>query len=664
MNAGKYNLGDFLKNYNLEQIIVPEIQRDYVWKAENVNKLLTSILDNNQKQSKQEISDEELEKLSPALRDKVSRELKKTINYCNIGFLYAYSDSEMPGRYILIDGQQRMTTLFLLLLSLSVKEDKQDRFKNAYFKDEILKFDYKVRASAHDFMVNFVKHILDKKNIDAITDQYWYFTGYDQDVTIQSIIANYITIQSFMAKNEISLQYQYIENYIEFWYFDTKKSEQGEELYIYMNSRGEQISPNEGIKAILLKDLPDNEKRIWGEKWETWQDFFWKHRKANASADMGLNEFLRWIDIVGLITSQMEKSIEDQARKIRQIKEQDEVGIERLSFPLIETYFDTLSKLFTVSSGIHLNDGWLAGKLEAIDYVRLLPVMLYIKEYPDFSKVDLRRFGRFFSNVIRFPTISGNPHDSLVSAIRLTRYFLYNNKTDVVDLIEYRSDFTSILTGEEVAKLSIYKQSDEALRFSIERAFWEAEDFYLCNGRIDFIWECMSYDKSAKTFTNIDVETFTAYFDSFKTLFVNPDDLLRRALLTKGDYKIWDGFSTSLWADRYSFYDKEGHWAEQFARKHDPLIKAANSLVNDFRNRKSKEDDAQRGSILKGIISDYLDADPPKNWLYYIIKNPEILAYCRQKYICFGGTNLNEIFLLEEKRAYSWKELQGVIEPV
>jgi uncharacterized protein with ParB-like and HNH nuclease domain len=659
MNAGKYKLGEFLKNHNLEQIIVPEIQRDYVWKAENVNKLLTSILENNQKQSKQEISDEELEKLSPVARDILSRGLKKAINYCNIGFLYAYSDREMPGRYILIDGQQRMTTLFLLLLNLSVKEDKQSQFKNAYFKDEILKFDYKVRAAAHDFMVNFVKYILDKKNIDAITDQYWYFTEYDQDVTIQSIIANYKTIQSFTAKNELSLQY--IEDRIEFWYYDTEKSEQGEELYIYMNSRGEQISPNEGIKAILLKDLSVSEKRTRGEKWETWQDFFWKHRKNNTSADMGLNEFLRWIDIIELINSQMEKSIEDQAQKIRTIKEQGEVGIERLSFPLIETYFDALSKLVTFSSEIHLNDDWLAGKLEAIDYVRLLPVMLYIKEYPDFIEGDLWRFGRFFFNVARFPTISGNPYDSLVSAIRLTRRFLDNHKTDVVDFIDYSSDFTSILTGEEVAKLSIYKQSDETLRLSIERAFWEAEDFYLCNGRIDFIWECMGYDKSTKIFTESDVETFAAYFDSFKTLFANPDDLLRRSLLTKGDYKIRDGFSTSLRADRYSFLNKEGRWADQFARKYEPLIKAAHSLVNDFQNRKSKEDDTQRESILEGIISDYLDADPPKNWLYYIIQKPEILAYCRQKKICFGGTNLNEIFLLKEERAYYWEKLQDMI---
>jgi uncharacterized protein with ParB-like and HNH nuclease domain len=661
MNAGKYNLGEFLKNHNLEQIIVPEIQRDYVWKAENVNKLLTSISENNQKQRKQEIPDEVLEKLPPEARDRVSRELKKAINYCNIGFLYAYSDSEMPERYILIDGQQRMTTLFLLLLNLSVKEDKQDRF-NAYFKDGILKFDYKVRAAAHDFMVNFVKYILDKKDIDAITDQYWYFTGYDQDVTIQSIITNYKTIQSFMAKNELSLQY--IEDCIEFWYFDIKKSEQGEELYIYMNSRGEQISPNENIKAILLKDLPDNEKRIWGVKWETWQDFFWKHRKTNASADMGLNEFLRWIDIIELINSRTAKSIEDQARRIREIKERGEVGIKHLSFPLIETYFNALSNLFTVSGGLHLNDDWLTGKLEAIDYVRLLPLMLYIKEYPNFDEGDLRRFGRFFFNIIRFPTISGNPYDSLVSAIWLTRCFLDNHKTDVVDFIDYSSDFTSILTDEEVVKLNIYKQSNKTLRLSIEMAFWKAEDFYLCNGRIDFIWECMGYDKSGKNFTNIDVEIFTAYFESFKTLFADPDDLLRRALLTKGDYKIWDGFSTSLWANRYSYFYEKGRWAEQFARKYEPLIKAANPLVNDFRDRQSKEDDTQRESILEGIINDYLDADPPENWPYYIIQKPEILAYCRQKKICFGGTNLNEIFLLEEGRAYYWKKLQDMIEPV
>src|SRR5690606_13000417 len=90
--------------------------------------------------------------------------------------------------------------------------------------------------------------------------------------------------------------YQYLEDFTEFWYFDTNVSEQGEELYIYMNARGEQMQSNENIKADLLSRHRDiNVKNEYGKYWEDWQDFFWVNRGGNKNADRGFNEFLACI---------------------------------------------------------------------------------------------------------------------------------------------------------------------------------------------------------------------------------------------------------------------------------------------------------------------------------------------------------------------------------
>lgn len=48
MNTGRYTLKSFLTDHNLDQIIIPEIQRDYVWQEENVKKLLISIKENSE----------------------------------------------------------------------------------------------------------------------------------------------------------------------------------------------------------------------------------------------------------------------------------------------------------------------------------------------------------------------------------------------------------------------------------------------------------------------------------------------------------------------------------------------------------------------------------------------------------------------------------------
>jgi len=41
MKAGKYTIKELLVNREVEQIIIPEIQRDYVWGSEQVTALLT-----------------------------------------------------------------------------------------------------------------------------------------------------------------------------------------------------------------------------------------------------------------------------------------------------------------------------------------------------------------------------------------------------------------------------------------------------------------------------------------------------------------------------------------------------------------------------------------------------------------------------------------------
>ena len=43
MKTGRYSLYQLLNNPEIEQIIIPEIQRDYVWQKQNTIALLDSI---------------------------------------------------------------------------------------------------------------------------------------------------------------------------------------------------------------------------------------------------------------------------------------------------------------------------------------------------------------------------------------------------------------------------------------------------------------------------------------------------------------------------------------------------------------------------------------------------------------------------------------------
>lgn len=103
-------------------IIVPEMQRDYVWSktSDNVYRLL--------------------EIINRANGNKV-----------NIGFIYA---CQHDGLFCLIDGQQRMTTLVLLAFYLSLRENRKNwmAFQQLIAPDKTLRFTYRVRKTAEDFM--------------------------------------------------------------------------------------------------------------------------------------------------------------------------------------------------------------------------------------------------------------------------------------------------------------------------------------------------------------------------------------------------------------------------------------------------------------------------------------------------------------------------------
>lgn len=673
-------LKSFLTNQNTFQIIIPEIQRDYVWKEENVLRLLNSIKENAEKESSltQGVTDDLLSQLAPSLRESVVREIEKKKNFCNVGFIYAYHDRELDGRFILIDGQQRITTLYLILLCLSVKENKSEYFKRHYFKDNSPKVDYKVRDEAHDFIVNFIEYLLQSKDYSNIKDQYWYYSEYANDVTIQSILNNYGTIKSYISSNELSLQY--LEDNIEFWYFDTNQSMQGEELYIYMNSRGEAVSPSESIKAELLKGKTEQEKHDWGEKWEKWQDLFWKNSKNYQSADDGIEEFLRWIKIIET-TKRKTTNVTSQIASLRKIREEKKVSKEGLTFEKIESYYIALMTVLRYKESGKFKKEWLWGQFEnirpglpranptqidVVDYLQLIPMLMYAERHPECSEEDFQRFARFFYNIRFFDIISKNPYASLINIVILIENFLNDSHTDVVNLINYRANgsFANILTDEEAIKLSLYKrQVDNDLRKEIERAFWIVEDHKFSDRKVGFIWECIGFAPNLDNLELFNLDKFKVYFENLKALFNSPDDLLRRALLTKGDYSVWDGNTTSLNGSRHSFIAEEWRWRSQFTDNYRRSI--FKQLIVQYSQLKINHPDSNRNKLLETIISTYLNSNPIKDWLYYFIKEPNVLGYCGNKFVCFsnGTEMIDDIYLLQEKNAvkYNFCKLRSKI---
>jgi len=357
MRAGKYNFQDLFVNRYVDQIVIPEIQRDYVWEGSQVKGLLGSIFSDFQRFQKADIPNIdsgtdslELKQLNSDFADFY----RQRNHSSNIGFIYAYSDQQYEGRYFLIDGQQRITTVYLVLMLLASRTGKVSDFEKNYCVRGLPKLDYLVRESACSFLRQLVPYVLKNSNAD-IEDQSWYLNSYKNDITVKNILKNIAVIEDWLEGEEIDEThfYQYLNSYTEFWYFDTNISAQGENLYIYLNARGEQMQGNENLKAELLSQLTSIEdKNKMGREWENWQDFFWRMRKNGRSnskvtglnADKGFNEFLNCITGLNIL---IEKEEFLWAGKHQSVIPSSAMRSQVLSLDMISRYIGVLKFIET-----------------------------------------------------------------------------------------------------------------------------------------------------------------------------------------------------------------------------------------------------------------------------------------------------------------------------
>lgn len=278
------NIKELLKE---EELIIPEIQRDYVW---GDNELVIKRFINNIKNMK---DNEELD----------------------IGFFYSYKIYENFNA--LIDGQQRITTLILLSWYVGVDNTKLNNFK------------FKVRENSNNFLEKLLEQksaeipaIDGKKISDKIKNSIWYKRIWDNDPTVKSIL-NALDI----IDKELDNEKENIKNKIDNIKFSCIEAgdRRLETEYILLNKRGVNLTNSEQLKAILTEDIEN--KNEWLEKWDKdWQDILWECKGENIyNTDNIWNAVLYWVRDIYVIENNICK--DNDKEKINY--DFDLIGIEK-----------------------------------------------------------------------------------------------------------------------------------------------------------------------------------------------------------------------------------------------------------------------------------------------------------------------------------------------
>ena len=226
-------------------------------------------------------------------------------NIC-LDFIYGselnYEDikKEEKKKFIPVDGQQRLTTLYLLYWYVNNCLAKE---KNEKINKELKKFTYETRDSSKSFCKNLIeKGINQNTNKDKISEkiqtQIWYLLDWNMDPTIKAMLIMLDEIERRLSDKKINKE-NIINNTIGnekiyFYSIEIDNFGSADEIYIKMNSRGKELTLFENFKSKLEKYI----ESLYDESLDTyssnidnkWLNYFWKKLKKLKNNDVKENE--------------------------------------------------------------------------------------------------------------------------------------------------------------------------------------------------------------------------------------------------------------------------------------------------------------------------------------------------------------------------------------
>lgn len=267
--------GEDQEAVQLKKIIIPIIQRDYAQgrKGSDVTRV----------------------------RDRFLESLYKAVTEKPITLDFVYGDIDDEGNMTPLDGQQRLTTLFLLHWYAAKKGDIPEEDY-----DFLKKFSYETRYSARYFCIDLVDYKPEFKNAISkeIVNQAWFPLDWENDPTISSMLVMLDAIDN-KFRNVSDLWDKLKEKCITFYFLPIKDMGLTDELYIKMNSRGKPLTLFEHFKAELEREIRSIDEnladRIMGKIDRDWTDLLWEYRNSGSTtSDDNIidDEFLRYFKFI------------------------------------------------------------------------------------------------------------------------------------------------------------------------------------------------------------------------------------------------------------------------------------------------------------------------------------------------------------------------------
>ncbi|NEI26070.1 DUF262 domain-containing protein [Rhizobium leguminosarum] len=627
----KTSFRNMLHSSDIATIEIPIIQRDFAQGRQNieVKRIRRSFLD----VLKQALTGDE-----------------------EISLDFVYGDTK-DGRFIPLDGQQRLTSLYLLHWYLAVRCRVSDEQR-----DFIKRFTYHTRFSSRDFCAKLatISPVLDDRPISEwLQDQQWFAGSWRKDPTIQSMLVVLDDIRALFTEvgdEACRVAWDRLTSEanpsITFEILLLEEMGLTDELYIKMNSRGKPLTEFEHFKAQfeqVLKEFEEALPATVGQNGsyaeftrkidQDWADLIWPFRGAKDNAD---DEFLRLFRFItditiwrhGLDARPVDEDLEATARAV-------------YGGPETEVALTAQNCLFSVLDGLHAEfasattmadiDTWFR-TLFANDEHRAGSVTIF----GDVNLLDdcCRSYGlsqgrnRAFSlprtlllhAVIEYIIADVRPsRDEIKVRMRCLRNVVFASQNEIrVEIFRALLDEVSayIVNGDLAAlksfnRAQVEEEVSKASFLSVNRsielgeAIYRLEDHDLLRGNL------------AMFDLNVDERVFIRRARAFDALFAGKTSYeeISQALLACGDY------SQQIAGDRFQFGSPSlpSVWRDLFVARSRQGADNTKAALTKLLDAVHDEGIVDIEVALRKISEDYLRevaASKKYNWRYYMTKYP------------------------------------------
>lgn len=568
-----------------------------------------------------------------------------------------------------LDGQQRLTTLFLLHWYLAWLDGKTADFR-AHFSAPATKksrFTYEVRPSSIDFFDALVQHFPESappphsQVRTVLEDSTWFFRSWRRDPTIDAALN---TLDDIHARFHgcpagcYSLLVDATQPRIAFQLLPLEGFGLSDDLYVKMNARGKPLTSFESLKAQLLKRLPE---LSLNQSWDldrfdgVWLDLFWNHtRRPRPGMKWEMDDaMMRLIKAVALT------SLDPEAAKITKwvtdLKKEpaDQLTLQKLDElggitpQLVQTLFHLLDNWVLLDE--HRWNGIGRKQFEMVtaprdpaypDLVVFAAFGAFCRSHSLFSDIDmLDEWMRVVQNLTRNSDIK-SPHEfaGALKAIRILEPHL-------------STVLNHLPTATDLPVFNKQQQREERVKAAliIRDAEWrklvrEAEDHGYFQGQIEFLlsfsgimarWGGGRFSWTTKVEEESRRDAFRRYFALASTVFGPgglrddlPDFKWERALLCKGDYTLrWGYHNVSLLQNGAGNHDlptwkdllRGGAYNNPALDKRRELVKA---LLDSLSPCMSVE------ASLDAVLA---ESQIDERWRAMLVERSELMAYCRNK---------------------------------